>query len=377
MNDLKPSEPPEPPEGFDGRLARVLEGSHLPGLDGLRALAVILVMMLHTRLFAGHGGVIVFYVLSGFLITWVLLREEARWGAISVRTFWIRRALRIFPVFYVFWLVHLAFVDTTFQWVPEGQRWSAFIYLSDYYQAITGEDRGAMTHTWSLGIEEKFYFLWPLCFRALRTAGRRALALGILIGVVQVVRAWITLGLDDPQYAYYAFETRMDQLAIGCLIAVTLRARMGIGLWRLLCGGPWRSLVPLLAIFGVAVACMSRDHSLRVLYSFPVQAAASGWLVVHMILWSGRGPLAWLSTRPLQALGRISYSVYLWQMVGIELVTTLWPTASSGVAMLLAWPTVIAIATLSYVAIERPCLHYKRRFQRVAATEDSRPRDAL
>lgn len=364
MITAKEAEAPATPDGFDTILTRTLASGRLPGLDGLRALAVILVLMLHTGVFPGHGAIIIFYVLSGFLITWVLLSEESRWGQISLKTFWIRRALRIFPVFYVFWFVHLLFMDTSFQLVPEGQRWSAFLYLSDYYQAITGEERGAMTHTWSLGVEEKFYFLWPLGFRALRTARSRAIALAALIAMVQVYRSWVAVGWDDPTYAYFAFETRMDQLAIGCLTAVTIRARIGIGLWRLLCGGPWRSVIPLLAYFGISFVCMGRDHSLRVLYAFPIQTLACGWLVVHAIVWPKRGPLAWLSTRPLEALGRISYSVYLWQLVGIELVPVLWPELSRGAAMLLAWPVIIAISTVSYLAIEKPFLRYKRRFRR-------------
>ncbi len=217
-------------------LGALRERAHLPGVDGLRAIAALLVLALHTGLFPGHGGVVVFFVLSGFLITWVLLQEEARHGGVSLRRFWLRRGLRIFPVFYVFWLVHLAFADARFLGTPDGQRWTAFFYISDYYQAVTGHTRGAMTHTWSLGVEEKFYLLWPLALRALRTWRRRAWALGAVVVGVQVWRGWVVLGWGDATYAYYAFETRADQLAIGCLLAVTLHAGVGLGVWRRLCG---------------------------------------------------------------------------------------------------------------------------------------------
>src|SRR5215203_3503971 len=122
----------------------------------------------------GGLGVTIFFVLSGFLITWLLLKEEAKWGDVSLRLFYLRRSLRIFPAFYVFWAVIVIGMGVLrHKPVAWPQAISALFYTSNYYQAITGNWQTALFHTWSLAIEEQFYLLWPALFMALRGNDRR------------------------------------------------------------------------------------------------------------------------------------------------------------------------------------------------------------
>ena len=105
-----------------------------------------------------------FFVLSGFLITWLLLNEEKRWVNISLKLFYVRRSLRIFPAFYVFWFLVVGTGVIMGKRLAAGQAVSSLFYLTNYYQVLFGDPDTALSHTWSLAIEEQFYLLWPLAF---------------------------------------------------------------------------------------------------------------------------------------------------------------------------------------------------------------------
>src|SRR5438093_1124683 len=159
--------------------------THLPALDGLRAVAVFTVIVYHFGINAVPGdlGVSAFFVLSGFLITWLLLREHAANGTVSLRRFYTRRVLRIFPAYYAFLAVSFA-IDSV-----RGQPWgsslglSSLFYLVNYYNALNGHPVTSIAHAWSLGIEEQFYLLWPMLLLLLLRGGA-ARAARVLTGVV-------------------------------------------------------------------------------------------------------------------------------------------------------------------------------------------------
>ena len=143
-------------------LRATLAGRHLPGLDGLRALSVFTVIAYHAGApVPGDLGVSAFFVLSGFLITWLLMKELEETGRISLRDFYARRTLRIFPAYYVFIIGSLV-LDTArgFPW-PGEMTLSAFTYTVNYYNAIRGHPSTGIAHAWSLAVEEQFYLLWP------------------------------------------------------------------------------------------------------------------------------------------------------------------------------------------------------------------------
>src|SRR5437868_9569428 len=128
-----------------------LKESQLAGLDGLRAIAALLVVVFHFGIpfVSGGAGVLMFFVLSGFLITWLLLRENDETGTISLRNFYVRRSLRIFPAFYCYAAVLFAVIlirHTTIVWP---QAFAALFYVNNYYQALKGDPNTGFSHTWS------------------------------------------------------------------------------------------------------------------------------------------------------------------------------------------------------------------------------------
>lgn len=143
-----------------------LQRSHLPSLDGIRAIAVFLVVFYHLGVpgIPGGMGVLIFFVLSGFLITWLLLKEEERFGHISLKLFYARRTLRIFPAFYVYWFLIIGLSIISSRHIFRAQAVCSFFYISNYYQAIFGDPNTGLSHTWSLGVEEQFYLVWPVTF---------------------------------------------------------------------------------------------------------------------------------------------------------------------------------------------------------------------
>ncbi|HEX9445176.1 MAG TPA: acyltransferase, partial [Candidatus Binatia bacterium] len=197
--------PGRPSRALPPALREGLSAAHLPGLDGLRMVAVFLVVFYHFGFewSPGGHGVLAFFVLSGFLITWLLLKEEEQFGAVSLKLFYLRRSLRIFPAFYCYWLLMTGYLLLFHKPILWSQALSSFAYVANYYQAILGDPDTGYSHTWSLGIEEQFYLLWPVAFIALRARGRRVAALTTVIGAIWIYRAILEFILKvDQGYIY-------------------------------------------------------------------------------------------------------------------------------------------------------------------------------
>ncbi len=207
------------------RLTEGLNRTHLPALDGLRGIAVMLVIFYHSGAPVPGGlGVLIFFVLSGFLITWLLLKEWARHDGVSLRGFYARRTLRIFPAFYAYATASLILMLAIHKAVDWHQFAASLFYANNYYQAIRGDPNTMLSHTWSLAIEEQFYLLWPFTFAyVLRKNFGLARSLMGGIGVIWCYRLFLVFGLHISHgYIYEAFDTRADSLLIGCLLAVVL-----------------------------------------------------------------------------------------------------------------------------------------------------------
>jgi len=347
--------------------------THLPILDGLRAVAVLLVLWAHVNPHvagypqwlkalrawdAGAQGVDLFFVLSGFLITRILLAEQQL--GLPVRRFMLRRLLRIFPIYYLLLLI---------MWFAGGGPvlpWCA-VYLSNVYSFLHGHT-GWLEHTWSLCIEEHFYLLWPpvvaFCARgtSLRVLLYAVIPFGLLLG------AFLTVLLapeDLFRGLHYLSPVRFLSLGLGCLMAfgetrITARA------------GRWTMLGIALCVLGVLVTppvlVPILIHLEQTYIARPDLAPVSN-LLSAMLLSSGlmlcclgagpRSPLRLWQWAPLRAIGRISYGLYLyhWPIFALMYVT---PTGASA---LLAIGLSFAAATLSYWLIERPILRFGARFR--------------
>ncbi len=330
-------------------------------LDGLRAMAVLAVILYHFKTpIPGDLGVTGFFVISGLLITWLLIREYHASGTIDLPRFYIRRTLRIFPAYYVFIFGSLA-LDTLlgYRW-SAGLFFSAVFYVGNYYFAMH-QHQGSIAHIWSLAIEEQFYLLWPV---TLRWALRRGLAFvrRFLTFVIVVVAAWrslLYLGFDvSHYYVYDAFETRADSLAIGCLMA----AAIGTDALERLAG--WIARYPWLPLVTLALVTWSRNHTSATWHysvGFTVDSLLLGALILQLMVWHRHPLWRWLDAAPVRYVGRISYPLYLWHGYGLAVANRVpGPTV---VRALVAIGVGIAIASVSYYVIERPMLRLKERFE--------------
>src|SRR4051794_4794018 len=278
-----------------------VHGRLLPALDGLRAVAALLVLGYHAALTTwpldvGWAGVPVFFVLSGYLITRLSLADEAGSG-FSFRAFWIRRVTRIVPLYV---LAVAAYLVLPF--VGEGGGgWSTVSRTAPYYLTFNGEllQHGPMTIAWSLGIEEKFYLVWPVLAFALLAGRRSRLSLTAVAAAVSLVVAAL---LPVPNLTGYA------ALLAGAAIAFLERRR---GWVRDGLGGPLARPAAGLAVAGAVVGALLAANLLpddRTVYLVLCPLVAV--LVLHLV--HGRSPVTrFLSTAPMQWIGRRSYAVYL------------------------------------------------------------------
>ena len=342
-----------------------LESAQIPALDGLRAFSVLLVIFYHHNYpVPGDLGVLVFFVLSGFLITWLLLKEQAKHGDISLRLFYIRRSLRIFPAFYVYWfLVVGLFLATGKPVMPWGQVWASFFYFTNYYQAINGHLSSALSHTWSLGVEEQFYLLWPVALIALlRRQADLARWLMVAIGAIWVWRAVLEFAIGVPEvWVYESFDARADHLLIGCLLAVALYRGVAPRLFAWLCCHPLMPIPTLALLIGEVVWSYGHSWSSRS-FQFALRPLLVAVLMVQWIAFSRTPGWNWLNWKWLVYLGKISYSAYLYQQIAPAFARPLTSLAPAWPPVVIDLPVTIALAYASYRVIEKPFLKIKDRF---------------
>ncbi|MDX2194314.1 MAG: acyltransferase [Gemmatimonadales bacterium] len=344
-------------------LERALAGRHIPALDGIRAIAAGLVVLGHAGTPApGDTGVLWFFVLSGFLITLLLLREHDATGSVDLRAFYARRALRLLPAYYV--LIAVMFAVQTLQ----GHAWtlgfaaSLLFYYFNYYKAWMGRE-GVLAHTWSLAVEEQFYLLWPFAFRWLRRQGIRALAwaLGLTVAGATLWRCGLYLFAGQPTfYIYHAFDTRLDSLALGCLIAVALRHPAAYRLAARLVPSAAAPL-PTLALLGLSRFATPSGYHYTV--GFLVDAVLLAILLLQLVQLHEHRAWRLLDSAPMRYLGRISYPVYLWHQFAAAVAHRL--SAQPAAVFALTVGGTVVIASGSYYVVERPLLRLKRRFEAI------------
>jgi peptidoglycan/LPS O-acetylase OafA/YrhL len=335
--------------------------TYFPALDGLRAVSVLLVFAFHLpgaplRWLHGGLGVEVFFVLSGFLITTLLAREEEERGEVDLRGFYIRRATRILPLYLVVLLAHsfavlvLGVDDRRDEFLDALPYYLGFLQEVPLFQDI---DR-PFGVSWSLGIEEKFYFLWPLLgFAVLATVRARA-------GVAAVLAA-LTFGagwIEGGEYIRPYFGILM-----GVLLALLVHPRRSYG-WIAPLGRPIACAGALLVVAALQGSQHHFGREFPLLYSGSVAvlvfglAAGTGWVPQLM----GAAPMRWV--------GRRSYAVYLIHTLVIATLVRAWrpggePLADVGFAALALLVTLV-LAEVLHRLIEVPCIEWGRRKSRRA-----------
>lgn len=326
---------------------------HRPGLDGLRAIAVLLVMACHMGVphmqAAGPVGVTVFFALSGFLITCLLLADIESLGRIRLVRFYVRRALRLFPaviaLIAVLWTVHL-FVPSAD--VHADSAIGALLYVNNY---LVGGRADWLDHTWSLAVEEQFYILWPFVLIALTRLFRsQAVRIGLVLflacgPLLFRMAVWAPDG-RVPR----GLEGRGDALLIGCAFAMWLTYRSNAPAVR-----RW---VPAagFALIGASVAITVK---LSTAIFLPGVVAVGTMLVIAAVVTSSGLPgLRWA---PMVWVGRRSYGLYLWHFPVIFAVYKALPGWDWWQAALISVPISLALTILSWRYVEEPFLRLKDR----------------
>jgi peptidoglycan/LPS O-acetylase OafA/YrhL len=332
------------------------------GLDGTRGLAVLLVVTYHAGLPVRYGGVVgvtIFFVLSGYLITAILNGEHERNGRISLRRFYLRRALRLVPALLVAVAVMSLVVVVTHDPQLHGNYWlqvvAALTYTMDFFAASPGASLPVWSHTWSLAVEEQFYLVWPvLLIGALAlTRSRRQAARVVAAAAVLAVGWRIVASLTLPTARVYnAPDTAAYALLLGCALALMPRVAARVPVWV---GYGAAALVAGVALF----PRLNQNGSGGTVELFA--GLVAGLLAVPIIAAAPRMRL--LAWRPLVFLGTISYGVYLWHWPFLQVhpfghVTHL---VAVKVALVVA---ATGVAYLSFRFVEQPILAYKsRRFE--------------
>jgi peptidoglycan/LPS O-acetylase OafA/YrhL len=354
-----------------------LKKGHICELDGLRAVAVFLVFLNHfgpagslpgTLLVRQIGwiGVDVFFVLSGFLITGILLDSTSR---SYYRDFYIRRSLRIFPLYYGLLIAMLFWMNLWkggFHYREMIATWGhpawLFLYLGNIRTAITGiSPPSAFVPMWSLHVEEQFYLIFPFIVGRLSRQALMRTLIAVVSGAPLLRLALWWMYPTAPLMQYMLLPCRMDGLALGALIALRLRM------------GPWlipRAKLATAAAVLFAAACAgfvwggrSFDSPFERTLGYSLFSAAFAGCVLWVILFRGSAATNWLNARPLQFIGKISYGIYLLQMPvgdflsGLGHVSRSWNGTVS--CFLITGVLCVALATLSWYFWERPFLRLK------------------
>lgn len=340
--------------------------TRLPALDGLRAFSILLVVLSHAGLgkwVPGGLGVTIFFFISGFIITRLLLLEVVHADHIAIVQFYLRRFTRLFPALFCYvslsWLV-LKFSGVEFDRL---EIWSVFLYFVNYYGIYLGPTTEAFVSpfsiTWSLAIEEHFYLIFPFIFAALIGSARRFAS--FLISGLLVILAWrcylvYGVGLDDlPRYRLYkASDTRIDSIIWGVLFSL---------MWFRSVRFQRNMQTKCCALAGVVLLVLSlviRDENFRESWRYSIQGLALFLLCASLIYQQGRAT-AWLRWGWMQYLGKISYSLYLyhWLVYGVlDFYASSWPWWSRALSLALLS---LVMASASYHWIEQPGIRLGRR----------------
>jgi peptidoglycan/LPS O-acetylase OafA/YrhL len=355
----------------------VIARSHLPALDGLRAVAVFTVVVAHANILRrvpGDLGVSAFFVLSGFLITHLLVRERQKTGEVSIRRFYVRRTMRIFPAYYAFLLLSYA-LDAR-----AGQHWSPALlastltYTVNYFNAFNHHPTTSVAHAWSLGVEEQFYLLWPLAFFILVARGRRAILVGVSLAALAVLawRSWLILGGHvDVSYVYNAFDTRFDNLAVGCLLALAVHYD------RVVAAAAWfgqRSWFPIVTLVLLLTSRLALPDAYHYSIGFTIDALLVAVLIAQLLQLFRTRLWRWLEWPAVRYLGAISYPIYLYHQWGAA-VGRRFSGDSQAVEFATGVLATIVLASASYYVVERPFLNLKARFAPEMRANASRPEE--
>jgi len=327
---------------------------HIPSLDGIRGIAVLLVFVAHAGLqdiVPGGLGVTIFFFLSGYLITSLLCGEHAKTGHISLKNFYLRRFFRIIPPMYLTLMLSLFVAWETRQHVSL----TAFLFqlaqLTNYYELFGSGNLSPFTGPlWSLAVEEHFYLLFPIALVAmLRHWNRSRIAL-ILASVCLVELLWRTVLVTQfhtsTDYTYMATDTRMDSILFGCILALWKNPRQDTSF------SPAVSIAALIVGSGLLLSSLVvRNPVFRETLRYTLQGVALLPIFYCAVRFSHWHIFNWLESNVMRTLGLISYVFYLSHWGIIQLLHQVVPNRIVG--GIVAFAATLAFSGLVYVLLEK------------------------
>lgn len=331
-------------------------------LDGIRAVSVLLVFTSHPAYpsvwpgFHGSAGVTIFFVLSGYLITTLAVREESETGRLDLRAFYIRRAFRIYPLFLGVLALYAILILVL---GVQSERRDVFLQNVPYFllgfpehSILDPSVEVPFSLAWSLGLEEKFYLVWPVVgFGLFAAAVRRRIGFLLLVALLAT-----TFGVEHGRViAGYA------HIAFGCILALLLHQRRWYERLRIL-GTPaaLSAMGVLFVVLQFGTAAILKPTQLYVPYGILITALLCG------IVTTASGIVGWLRSRPMVFLGRISYAFYLLHGFGLKgaemLVPGGWGFPGSALSSAIGLAAAIVIAWVAHLLVERPAVRLGQRF---------------
>jgi len=344
---------------------------YFPSLDGLRCLAILPVIWHHSTprplpglLGKGPAGVDLFFCISGFLITTLLLRERAERGHVALPSFYKRRALRIFPLYFTVLIAYVAFACALPETAPQRAH---FFRTLPYYATFTANWFGnfAVPHpilfafAWSLCIEEQFYAFWPVCVARLSRLGAALLMVGVLLLDFLAERGVLGFALPSSSLSFRVLTSFAAPIGLGAILALILDSRRGFLALDALLGRVWSAPLAL----GLVVLTLADEGS--PLWAFQASLAL---LVGASVIRPRHGLSFLLEARAVRHVGAVSYGAYLLNSTVVGLVHRAFPAEheSASFVFALTLPLTLLLATLSRRYWEAPFLRFGARFRNPA-----------
>lgn len=345
----------------------------IPSLDGIRAISVLLVVLAHSgfeSLVPGGLGVTIFFFLSGYLISTLMLAENDRTGGINILNFYARRVFRLMPPLFVSLVIAygLTYVGLLSGGITSAGLVAQLSYFANYYVLFFDPGNTIPDGTgilWSLAVEEHFYIFYPLCLTLLLGSALRPRTIGAMLGIVCiVVLAWRVHLAQSPDFlsdrTYYASDTRIDSIIYGCILAVVMNPARQLHCPGTISAAQWVVLATATGV--LLLTLIYRDPTFRETVRYSIQGLALIPLFYFAVRFSDNQLFRHLNSRWAIALGTYSYAIYLIHYVLIRFITKNVPAIAAKPIIL--FPIALVISIVYAAAVDRFVDRYFRQLRR-------------
>ena len=347
--------------------SRYQQSKYFASLDGLRAISILAVIWHHAShgtsgiLSRGYLGVHLFFAISGVLITTLLLRERDANGQISLRDFYVRRTLRIFPLYYAVIGLYVLLVFATERGTARGAAFFVHLpayltYTSNWFVGLSAGSSVIFYFAWSLATEEQFYLFWPSIVRFSRHWSVPAVAIASILAAGELTRLAQTSGYVSAAHLWVKILSSIaSPICVGCLAAIMLHRPKGFTWAYAIAGQPWSAPLAL----GLLVLVMSFESPSLIV------ALVMTYLVTVCVIRNDHYLRPLFANRFVRYVGSISYGMYLLHMIALNAVRRILGShASQSALFVCTCALATGLASLSYYAFERRFLQLKKRFSR-------------